>query len=55
MDVGKLVDKDTTIRSLNNEVSRKQELIDDMKERLQRLLGGKDPVAGVENPGEVVE
>ena len=26
-----------------------------MKERLQRLLGGKDPVAGLEHPTEVVE
>lgn len=55
MDVGKLVDKDTTIRSLNHEIARKQETIDDMKERLQRLLGAKEPVAGAENPAEVIE
>ena len=54
MDVGKLVDKDTTIRSLNCEIARTQETVDDMKDRIKKLLGNNEKI-GIENPREVID
>jgi hypothetical protein len=34
-DVGKIIEKDATIRALNSELGKKSEQIDDLKQRLQ--------------------
>jgi len=44
--VGQLVEKDTLVRSLNGEIAKKTEQIDDLKSRLQKLVAAKG------NPGD---
>lgn len=40
-DVSKMVEKDTAIRSLNVELAKKTEQIEDLKARLKQLMGAK--------------
>lgn len=45
-DVSSIVEKDTAIRSLNGEIAKKTEQIEDLKARLQKLVAAKG------NPGD---
>jgi uncharacterized coiled-coil protein SlyX len=56
-DVTKMVEKDSTIRTLNIELAKKTEQIDDLKSRLRQLMGAKGS-AEMANAGsnqEIVE
>lgn len=39
MDINKIVEKDNAIRSLNSDLARKAETVDDLKKKLMSLLG----------------
>jgi predicted RNase H-like nuclease (RuvC/YqgF family) len=54
MDINKIVEKDNAIRSLNSDLARKAETVDDLKKKLMSLLG-KEKMNGMPTNTEMVE
>lgn len=55
--MAKIIEKDATIRSLNSELAKKEDQVDDLKKRIQQLMAasGQEPEGELRSNKDLVD